>query len=87
MHDRARAEFEEALASNSTFTPATVMSGYTLTDQARFGWISDRNEDFEAALALADQAVEVNPGYGEIHNIISYACMTEPLKLLRELSG
>lgn len=72
-HGQARFGFEEALKMDPEFTPAIVMLGYTLTDQARFGWVSDREQSFSAALALAKNALEFDPQYGEIYSIISYA--------------
>jgi TolB-like protein len=38
-HAQARSEFERALAINPDFTPALCMLGFTLIDQARFGWV------------------------------------------------
>ncbi len=72
-HAQARSGFEEALKINPQFTPAIVMLGYTLTDQARFGWVPDRAQGFEAALSWAEKALEIDPSYGENYNIISYA--------------
>ena len=71
-HAQARAEFERALEINSVFTPALYMLGFTLTDQARFGWEKDRAASYEAALDCATRALAADPGCGEAYTVISY---------------
>jgi adenylate cyclase len=71
-HAQARAEFERALEINPVFTPALVFRGYTLTDQARFGWEKDRAATYEAALDCAARALTADPGCGEAYTIIGY---------------
>ena len=71
-HAQARAEFERALEINPVFTPALVMNGYALTDQARFGWEKDRAATFEAALDCAARALAADPGCGEAYTTIGY---------------
>jgi TolB-like protein/class 3 adenylate cyclase/Tfp pilus assembly protein PilF len=72
-HSQALRELEEALKINPNYTPAMVVLGYTLVDQARFGWEPDRDACFNAALAIADRGLKINPDYGEIYSIVSYA--------------
>lgn len=71
-HAQARAEFERALQINPVFTPALVMNGYALTDQARFGWEEDRAATYEAALDCAARALAADPGCGEAYTTIGY---------------
>ena len=71
-HAQARAEFERALEINPVFTPALVFKGYVLTDQARFGWETDRAATYEAALDCAARALAADPGCGEAYTIIGY---------------
>jgi adenylate cyclase len=71
-HAQARAEFERALEINPVFTPALVMNGYALTDQARFGWEKDRAATYEAALDCAARALAADPGCGEAYTTIGY---------------
>jgi len=63
-HAQARAEFERALEINPVFTPALVMNGYALTDQARFGWEEDRAAiDLDPANDLCRRSVSaIVPG-------------------------
>ena len=72
-HGQAKSEFEEVLTIDPEFTPAIIMLGFTLTDQARFGWVADREQNFEKALKLADDALAFDPHFGEIYTIVSYA--------------
>ena len=51
-HAQARSEFERALAINPVYTPALCLLGFTLTDQARFGWEKDEATTYEAALRV-----------------------------------
>ncbi len=44
-------------------------------DQARFGWADDRQGAFNEALAAADRGLEIDPNYGELYSVISYACI------------
>jgi adenylate cyclase len=71
-HAQARAEFERALEINPVFTPALVMNGYALTDQARFGWEEDRAATYQAALDCAARALAADPGCGEAYTTIGY---------------
>ncbi len=50
-----------------------VILGYTMIDQARFGWTEDRESAFQNALEVADRALAIDPEYGSAHTIISYA--------------
>lgn len=72
-HRQARTEFEKALAINATYIPAIIILGYSLVDEARFGWVPDRQANYDKALALAEHALTIDPNYAEIHNITSYA--------------
>jgi adenylate cyclase len=71
-HAQARKEFELALAINPVFTPALGMLGFTLTDQARFGWEKDQEATYEAALECATRALAVDPDSGEAYVTIGY---------------
>jgi adenylate cyclase len=71
-HAQARAEFDRALEINPVFTPALVMNGYALTDQARFGWEKDRAATYEAGLDCATRALVADPGCGEAYTTIGY---------------
>jgi adenylate cyclase len=71
-HAQARDEFERASRINPDFAPALVLLGYTLADQARFGWARDRAESYTAALDCATRALAADPGCGEAHAVIGY---------------
>jgi adenylate cyclase len=71
-HAQARAEFERALEINPVFTPALYVLGFTLTDQARFGWDKDRAASYEAALECAARALAADPGCSEAYSTIGY---------------
>lgn len=71
-HAQARKEFELALAINSLFTPALSMLGFTLTDQARFGWERDQTTTYEAALECAARALAVDPDSVEAYGTVGY---------------
>jgi adenylate cyclase len=66
-HAQARIEFEQALAINPDYTPALSLLGFTLTDQVRFDWESDR-ATYEAALECAIKALAVDPD-GEVGHV------------------
>ena len=72
-HRQARMELERALKINPTYIPALIHLGYSLVDQARFGWVDDRDAAFNSALEVANRALAVDPYYGEVYSIISYA--------------
>ncbi|MGY2843036.1 adenylate cyclase [Bradyrhizobium sp. USDA 4518] len=71
-HAQARKLFEQALEINGSFMPALYLLGLTLTDQARFGWIKDENEAYQAALGCADRALAADPSFGEAYLVIGY---------------
>ncbi len=71
-HAQARAEFERALEINPVFTPALYLLGFTLTDQARFGWEKDRAATYEAAMDCAARALAADPGCSEAYLTIGY---------------
>jgi len=71
-HAQARSDLERALEINPHFTPALVCLGWTLTDQARFGWEQDRATTYEAALKCAARALAADPGCGEAYTVIGY---------------
>src|SRR5262249_11847844 len=60
-HAQARIEFEQTLAINPTYAPGLLMLGYTLTDQARFGWEKDETTIYEAALECAARDLAADP--------------------------
>jgi adenylate cyclase len=71
-HAQARSEFERALAINPAFTSALGFLGYTLTDQARFGWEGDQATTYELALECAGRALSVDPNSYIAHVAIGY---------------
>ena len=71
-HAQARNFLERALEINPDFTPVLVQLGWTLTDQARFGWEQDRAATYEAALKCAARALAADPGCGEAYTVIGY---------------
>lgn len=72
-HTQARRLLEEALEINPAYTPALCALGYLRVDQARFGWDSDRDKGYLAALEIAERALGLDPDYGEIYTVIGYA--------------
>jgi adenylate cyclase len=72
-HAQAREALEHALAINPTFTPALTTLGFTLTDQARFGWVADRAGAYQGAHDCATRAFAADPDCGEAHMIKGYA--------------
>jgi TolB-like protein/class 3 adenylate cyclase len=71
-HAQARGEFEWALAINPVYTPALSLLGFTLTDQARFGWEKDEATTYEAALQCAARALAVDPDSGDAYVALGY---------------
>jgi adenylate cyclase len=71
-HAQARSEFERALAINPVYTPALSLLGFTLTDQARFGWEKDEATTYEAALECAARALAVDPNSDEAYVALGY---------------
>ena len=71
-HAQARSEFERALAINPVYTPALSLLGFTLTDQARFGWEKDEATTYEAALECAARALAVDPNSDEAYVTLGY---------------
>jgi TolB-like protein len=71
-HAQARSEFERALAINPVFTPALSLLGFTLTDQARFGWEKDEAATYEAALECAARALKIDPDSDEAYVALGY---------------
>ena len=71
-HAQARGEFERALEINPVFTPALGLLGFTLTDQARFGWEKDEATTYEAALECAARALAVDPNSDEAYVTLGY---------------
>jgi len=71
-HAEARSEFERALAINPVYTPALSLLGFTLTDQARFGWEKDEAATYEAALGCAARALAVDANSDEAYVTLGY---------------
>ena len=71
-HAQARSEFERALAINPVYTPALSLLGFTLTDQARFGWERDEATIYEAAVECAVRALKIDPDSDEAHVALGY---------------
>jgi adenylate cyclase len=72
-HAQARSEFERALAINPAYAPALCLLGYTLIDQARFGWEKDQAKAFEAALECAARDLAADPNSYLAYLTIGYA--------------
>jgi adenylate cyclase len=72
-HAQARSEFERALAINPAYAPALCLLGYTLIDQARFGWEKDKAKTFEAALECAARDLAADPSSYLAYLTIGYA--------------
>src|SRR6185312_3398819 len=71
-HAQARSEFERALAINPVYTPALSLLGFTLTDQARFGWERDETTIYEAAVECAVRALKIDPDSPEAYVALGY---------------
>jgi adenylate cyclase len=72
-HAQARSEFERALAINPAYAPALCLLGYTLIDQARFGWEKDQAKAFETALECAARDLAADPNSYLAYLTIGYA--------------
>src|SRR5262249_52603702 len=72
-HAQARSELEGALAINPAFAPALMMLGFTLTDQARFGWVEDQAATYEAALGYAARDLAADPNSYLAYLAVGYA--------------
>ena len=72
-HVRAKEACERALAINPGYTPALLILGFTLVDQARFGWVADAAAAYEAALDCADRALLADPQSSDAYMIRGYA--------------
>jgi adenylate cyclase len=72
-HVRAKEACERALAINSGYTPALLILGLTLVDQARFGWVADAATAYEAALDCADRAFLADTQSSDAYIIRGYA--------------
>ena len=57
---------------NPDFTPVFVQLGFTLTDQARFGWEADRGATYQAALDCATKALAARSRLRRAYTIIGY---------------
>ena len=71
-HVRAKEACERALAINAGYTPALMILGFTLVDQARFGWVPDATAAYAAALDCADRALLVDPQSSDAYMIRGY---------------
>jgi adenylate cyclase len=72
-HVRAKEACERALAINPGYTPALLILGFTLVDQARFGWVADAAAAYEAALDCANRALLADPQSSDAYMIRGYA--------------
>ena len=72
-HGRAKEACEHALAINPGYTPALLILGFTLVDQARFGWVADAASAYEAALDCADRALLADPQSSDAYMVRGYA--------------
>ena len=72
-HVRAKEACERALAINPGYTPALMILGITLVDQARFGWVADAATACQAALDCADRALLADPQSSDAYIIRGYA--------------
>jgi TolB-like protein/class 3 adenylate cyclase len=73
-HARAKEACERALAINPDYTPVLLFLGFTLVDQARYGWVADSAAAYKAALECADRALQVDPESSDGYMIKGYAC-------------
>jgi TolB-like protein/class 3 adenylate cyclase len=73
-HAQAKEACERALAINPEYTPALLFLGFTLVDQARFGWALDAAAAYKAALECADRALQADPESSDGYMIKGYAC-------------
>ena len=73
-HAQAREACERALAIDPGYTPVLLFLGFTLVDQARFGWVADAAATYKAALECADRALQADPESSEGYMIKGYAC-------------
>jgi len=69
---KPRKEFELALTINPLYTPALALLGFTLTDQARFGWEKDQYSTYEAALDCVARALAADPHSDEAYITLGY---------------
>jgi TolB-like protein/class 3 adenylate cyclase len=72
-HARAKEACERALAINPGYTPALQVLGFTLVDQARFGWVADAAAAYEAAFDCADRALQADPQSSDAYELRGYA--------------
>jgi TolB-like protein/class 3 adenylate cyclase len=72
-HVQAKEACERALAINPEYGPALLFLGFTLVDQARFGWVADAAAAYEAALDCADRALLADPQSSDAYMIRGYA--------------
>ncbi|MBN9488367.1 MAG: adenylate/guanylate cyclase domain-containing protein [Alphaproteobacteria bacterium] len=73
-HAQAKEACERALAINPGYTPVLLFLGFTLVDQARFGWVADAAAAYKASLECADRALQADPESSEGYMIKGYAC-------------
>jgi TolB-like protein/class 3 adenylate cyclase/Flp pilus assembly protein TadD len=73
-HAQVKEACERALAINPDYTPALLFLGFTLVDQARFGWVADAAAAYKAALECADRALQADPASSDGYMIKGYAC-------------
>lgn len=72
-HIRAKQACECALSINPGYTPALMILGFTLVDQARFAWVADAVAAYKAALDCADRALLTDPHTSDAYMIRGYA--------------
>jgi len=73
-HAQAKEACERALAVNPGYTPALLFLGFTLVDQARFGWVTNATTAYEAAFECADRALKADPESSDGYLITGYVC-------------
>jgi TolB-like protein len=71
-HAQARNEAEQALAINSTYSPALFLLGFILTDQVRFGWL-DQATTYEAAVECSARDLATDPNSHLAYETLAYA--------------
>ena len=72
-HVQAKEACERALDINPGYTPALLILGFTLVDQARFSWVADAAAAYQAALDCADRALLADPQSSDAYMIRGYA--------------
>jgi len=74
-HGEARMVLEKLLETTAEFTPAWTLLGHVLVDQTRFGWEPKERAGYQAAIDAANQALALDPNWGESYSVTGAALM------------